>query len=124
MLRLFILGVAGAAGTVFRYLLGGWIHQLCGAEFPYGTLIVNISGCLAAGFLGTLAEERFLISPQIRTSLMIGFLGAFTTFSSFAFETWHLFKGGETLLAGLNVIASIVICFIGLLIGVFLARLI
>jgi len=124
MLRLFILGIAGAAGTISRYLLGGWMHQLFGAEFPYGTLIVNISGCLAVGFLGTLAEERLLFAPQIRTVLLIGFLGAFTTFSSFAYETWALFKNGEMLLAGINVIASVVICLVGLLIGVFLARLI
>ena len=124
MLRLFILGIAGAAGTISRYLLGGWIHQLFGAEFPYGTLVVNISGCLAVGFLGTLAEERFLISPQIRTALLIGFLGAFTTFSSFAYETWSMFKNGEVFLAGINVLASVVVCFIGLMIGVFLARLI
>jgi len=124
MLRLFILGIAGAAGTISRYLLGGWIHQFFGAEFPYGTLIVNISGCLAVGFLGTLAEERFFLLPQVRTALLIGFLGAFTTFSSFAYETWALYKDGEMLMAGLNVLASGVTCFVGLLIGVFLARLI
>ena len=123
MLKLFILGIAGAAGTISRYLLGGWTHQLFGAEFPYGTLVVNISGCLAIGFLGTLAEERFLISPQIRTALLIGFLGAFTTFSSFAYETWSMFKDGEMMMAGLNVLASVITCFVGLLIGVFLARL-
>ena len=124
MLKLFILGIAGAAGTISRYLLGGWTHQLFGAEFPYGTLVVNISGCLAIGFLGTLTEERFLISPQIRTALLIGFLGAFTTFSSFAYETWSMFKDGEMMMAGLNVLASVITCFVGLLIGVFLARLI
>lgn len=124
MSRFLILGIAGAAGTISRYLLGGWIHQIFGAEFPYGTLVVNISGSLAIGFLGTLAEERLLFPPQIRTALLIGFLGAFTTFSSFAYETWNLFKDGEALLGGLNVAASIVACFLGLLIGVFLARLI
>lgn len=124
MLRLFILGVAGAAGTVSRYLLSGWIHQLFGAEFPYGTLVVNISGCLAVGFLGTLTEERSWMSPGIRIPLLLGFLGAFTTFSSFTYETWALFKDGEMMMAGLNVLASVVTCFVGLLIGVFLARLI
>jgi len=124
MLRLFILGIAGAAGTISRYLLGGWIHQLLGAGFPYGTLIVNIGGCLAVGFLGTLAEERLLFSPQIRTALLIGFLGAFTTFSSFAYETWSLFKDGEMMMSGLNILGSVITCFVGLLIGVFLARLI
>lgn len=124
MLRLFILGFAGAAGTISRYLLGGWIHQLFGAEFPYGTLVVNISGCLAVGFLGTLTEERSLLPPEIRIPLLLGFLGAFTTFSSFAYETWALFKNGEMMMAGVNILATVVICFVGLVIGVFLARLI
>jgi CrcB protein len=124
MLKIFALAIAGAAGTVSRYLLGGWVHQLFGAAFPYGTLAVNVSGCLAVGFLGTLAEERLLFSPQIRTALLIGFLGAFTTFSSFAYETWTLFKDGEAMMASLNILASMVTCFAGLLMGVLFARLI
>lgn len=124
MLRLFLLGVAGAAGTISRYVLGGWTHQLFGTAFPYGTLVVNISGCLVVGFVGTLVEERLFFSPNLRTALLIGFLGAFTTFSSFAYETWALFKDGEIMMAGLNVLASVVTCFVGLMIGVFLARLI
>lgn len=123
MLKFCMLGVAGAAGTISRYLLGGWVHQLLGARFPYGTLVVNISGCLVVGFLGTLAEERLLFSPLIRTALLIGFLGAFTTFSSFAYETWALCKNGEMIMAGVNVLAGVVTCFVGLLIGVLLARL-
>ena len=123
-MKFFIFWIAGGVGTVSRYLLCGWIHRFFGAEFPYGTLVVNISGCLAVGFLGTLAEERFLISPQIRAALLIGFLGAFTTFSGFAYETWTLFKDGEMLLAGINVLASNAVCFIGLIVGFFLAHLI
>lgn len=123
MLKLFILGVAGALGTIGRYLLGGWVYRWLGTEFPYGTLLVNVSGCLAIGFLGTLADERFLFGPQLRLVFLLGFLGAFTTFSSFSYETWNLFKDGELLQAGFNVFGTFAGCFVGLILGVFLARL-
>lgn len=123
MSRLPLLAVSGALGTISRYLLGGMIHQWWGAQFPYGTLVVNIVGCAAIGAVGTLAEERALFSPELRAALLLGFLGAFTTFSSFTYETWELFKSGDALFAGLNVLGSIVGCFGGLLAGVLLARL-
>lgn len=93
MLKLLLLGTAGAAGTISRYFLSGWIHQLLAAGFPYGTLVVNICGCLAVGFLGTLAEEKFLIQSQVRTVVLIGFLGGFTTFSSFAYVDVEFVQG-------------------------------
>ena len=122
-MKYLILGIAGAAGTIGRYLLGGWVHRFFDSSFPYGTLLVNFSGCLVIGFLGTLADERSLLTPTLRLALILGFLGAFTTFSSFAYETWAMFKEGETLFASLNVFCSFVFCFVGLLIGVFGARL-
>lgn len=123
MVRLFILGFAGALGTISRYLLGGWIYTWLGSEFPYGTLIVNVSGSLAIGFLGTLADERFLLGSQVRLTILLGFLGAFTTFSSFTYETWNLLKDGEIFLAGCNLFGSLLACFIGLAVGIFAARL-
>lgn len=123
MLRLFILGVGGALGTLSRYLLDGFIQQLFGFQFPYGTLVVNVSGCLVIGFLGTLADEKFLFGPHFRTIIFLGFLGAFTTFSTFAYETWVMLKESQFFYAGLNVLLNIIVCFIGLLLGVFLARL-
>ena len=116
------LGLAGALGTISRYLLGGWVYQWLGAEFPYGTLAVNVTGCLVIGFLGTLADERSLLNPQIRLAALLGFLGAFTTYSSFAYETWNLFKDGELFRAGGNLLATFVGCFSGLVLGVFAAR--
>ncbi|MDO8519887.1 MAG: fluoride efflux transporter CrcB [Deltaproteobacteria bacterium] len=124
MAHAIILGLAGAAGTLSRYFLGGWVHQILGHGFPHGTLAVNVLGCIAIGFLGTLAEERSLFNPQLRTILILGFLGAFTTFSSFAYETWILMKSGTWLLAGTNVALSLIACFAGLFIGIFLARII
>lgn len=123
MLRLSMLAAAGATGTLARYALGGWIHQVFGSQFPFGTFIVNASGCLTIGFLGTLADERQFFSPDVRTAFFIGFLGAFTTFSSFAYETWTMLKDGELFFTGLNIFGSLLICFTGLFAGVMLARL-
>ncbi len=120
--KILLLCLAGSAGTLSRYFVGEWAHRFLGAHFPYGTLAVNLLGCLLIGFIGTLADERFWLGPQMRTILLIGFLGAFTTFSSFTFETWNLFKQGQLALAGLNVGLSFIGCFLGLLIGVFAAR--
>lgn len=123
MTKWFGLGLAGACGTLARYVLGGWIHQLLGANFPFGTFVVNVTGCLAVGFLGTLADEKFLLNSQLRLLLMLGFLGAFTTFSSFAYETWTMLQDGELWFATLNIFGSVLACFLGLVIGVFTARL-
>lgn len=123
MKRLLLLAIAGGAGTVSRYALGGWIHQLFGVRFPFGTFVVNAVGCLVIGFLGTLLDEREWFSPDIRTSLFLGFLGAFTTYSSFAYESWALFKEGDVGLAALNVFGTMIFCFIGLFVGVVVARL-
>lgn len=122
MSRFFILALAGAAGTITRYALGGFAHQVFGSQFPFGTLIVNASGCLAVGFLGTLADERSLFSPDLRLAMILGFLGAFTTCSSFAYETWAMLKDGEFLFVLLNVFGNLVIWFASLLLGVLLAR--
>lgn len=123
MLKFFILALSGAAGTLSRYALGGWVHQIFGSQFPFGTFLVNVAGCLAIGFLGTLADERQFFSPDMRTALLLGFLGAFTTFSSFAYETWAMLKDGEFLFAGLNIFGSLLVCLTGLFVGVILARL-
>ncbi len=123
MLKYALLAGAGAAGALARYALGGFVHGITGATFPFGTLIVNIVGCAGAGFIGTLADERFLMRPSVRTAIMIGFLGAFTTFSSFTYETWMLLRDGEQLRAAINIAASFACCFLGLIAGIFGARL-
>lgn len=122
MLRFFILAISGAAGTVARYTIGGWAQQICGSQFPFSTFIVNALGCLAIGFLGTLADEKAFFSPDLRVAMILGFLGAFTTYSSFAYETWAMFKNGEFLFAALNIFVTFMICFACLFLGVLLAR--
>ena len=94
-------------GSVSRYLIGGWVHRALGTSFPYGTLTVNVLGCLAIGLLGGLAETRQMITPEARLFLFIGLLGGFTTFSSFGYETLAFARDGEFVIAGLNVMLQI-----------------
>lgn len=116
------LVVGGVAGTLARYLLAGGVYQWLGTSFPYGTLVVNLLGCVIIGFLAGLAEEKFLLSPNARLLLMVGFCGAFTTFSTFIFETAHLMKDGETFKAFLNVMASVAAGFLLFRAGVLFAE--
>jgi fluoride exporter len=85
--QLVLLAIAGMAGTLARYWLSGAVQRLCGASFPWGTLAVNILGCLLFGFVWTLAEEWQVITEESRLVILTGFMGAFTTFSTFAFDT-------------------------------------
>ncbi len=116
------LAAGGLLGTFARYFLAGAVHRFWGATFPFGTLVVNLTGCFAIGFLAVLAEEKFLLGPTARVFLMIGFCGAFTTFSTFIFETANLTKDGETLSALMNIVLSVVLGFLVFRLGVILAR--
>lgn len=109
MYRIFLIGVAGLAGTLARYWLSGWADERWGMTFPIGTLIVNLSGCLAMGFLFQATAERFLVDPIVRTAILVGFLGGFTTFSSFGIQTFTLLRDGELFLATINVVVSNVV---------------
>lgn len=106
MSKIALIGFAGLIGTVARYWLSGWVAQRFGETFPSGTLVVNLSGCFLVGFLFQLTEERFLVQPALRTALLIGLLGGYTTFSSFAMQTLTLLRGGEWMLATVNVLIS------------------
>jgi CrcB protein len=106
MLKLLLIGLAGFAGTLTRYWLSGVIARRYGETFPYGTLAVNALGCFVAGFLFYFMYERFLNSPTSRSLVFIGFLGAFTTFSSYSLQTFMLLRDGEFYLAFLNMAAS------------------
>jgi CrcB protein len=99
-----MVGSGGFLGSVLRYLLGGWVYDAFPAvSFPIGTLAVNVSGCLAIGVLGGLFEVRQAFGPEARLFLMIGVLGGYTTFSSFAFETLALARDAELLRALANI---------------------
>lgn len=106
------LVVGTLAGGVARYVLAGAVYQVVGTRFPYGTLAVNLSGCFLIGLLNSLAESKFLLGPNARVMLMIGFCGAFTTLSTLMLETSNLMKDGETVQALTNVAATIILGFL------------
>ncbi|HLG42372.1 MAG TPA: fluoride efflux transporter CrcB [Planctomycetota bacterium] len=93
------IAIGGALGALARYGLSVLIHRWLGTQFPYGTLAVNVLGCLVIGWVMFLAEERQIMSEPIRMFLTIGILGAFTTFSTFGFETYLLARDGHGVLA-------------------------
>ena len=123
MSRLLLIGLAGMFGTLGRYALSGYVARRIGETFPTGTLIVNVLGCLLAGFLFFLMQDRFLTSEIVRTMLLIGLLGGFTTFSSFGLQTLTLLRDGEFMLAAINVLASNVLGLMGVWAGYSLAKL-
>ena len=118
MAKLISLILGGALGTLARYGLAGITYRVLGANFPYGTLAVNLTGCFLIGFLVVLTETKFLLGPNARFLLMVGFCGAFTTFSTFILESANLIRDGETLRALLNVVGSVVLGFIFFRIGI------
>jgi CrcB protein len=120
--RLLLIGLAGLLGTLARYALSGFIARRFGETFPTGTLVVNIVGCFLAGFLFYLMQERFLVNDIVRTAIMIGFLGGFTTFSSFGLQTFTLLRDGEMGLATMNVLVSNVVGLLTVWAGYSLAR--
>jgi CrcB protein len=122
MIKFVNLIIGGAAGTVARYLLGGAVYRLMGTGFPYGTLIVNISGCFILGILASLSDKKFMLSPDARLLLMIGFCGAFTTFSTLIFETDSLVRNGQMIRAFGNVFASVILGFILFRVGTFIGE--
>ena len=124
MKTVILIGLAGMCGALTRYWVGGLAHRLLGSGFPWGTLTANTLGCFFFGLVFTMAEERFLLRDQTRIILLVGFMGSFTTFSSLIFESNHLLRDAQWLLAGLNYAGQTVLGFSALWAGIFLARLI
>jgi CrcB protein len=116
------LAVAGAAGTVARYVLAGLVQNVTGAMFPWGTAVVNIVGCFAAGLLWALFEHRVTVTPETRIIILIGFMGAFTTFSAFILETGELVRASEWLYAAANVGLQNGLGFVALFVGIAVGR--
>jgi fluoride exporter len=106
MQKTIFIALAGLAGTLLRYWLSGFVARQYGETFPWGTMAVNVIGCFLAGAVFYLTEERFLVSPAVRSVILIGFLGGFTTFSSYGLQTFTLLRDGELGLATLNIAAS------------------
>ena len=117
-----LVGIGGFLGAVSRFALANWAVRLCGGPFPLGTFIVNVSGSFLLGIaLAVLEDEALLDAPQ-RHFLIAGFLGAYTTFSTFSYESLHLFQHGPVLLGVLNVVGSVALGLLGVWGGFALAR--
>lgn len=112
MKYLLFIALGGASGAVTRYLLAGWAHKLWESHLPVGTLMVNVLGSFSIGVVYVLLVEKQLIHQDWRGVLMVGFLGAFTTFSTFSLETIKLMETGHIALAAAYMLASAVLCVV------------
>lgn len=121
--KIILLALAGAMGTVARYGLAGFVHRVIDASLPYGTLAVNALGCFLAGLLWTLFEYRWPLTGETRAILLVGFLGAFTTFSAYILETGELLRSAQFAYAAVNVFIQTTIGLAALFAGVILGRL-
>jgi fluoride exporter len=119
-----MIALGAAAGANLRYALSLWAARQWGTAFPYGTLLINVSGSFMIGVVMVLLTTRFSSSYAWRLLLVTGLLGGFTTFSSFSYENYMLLIGGSWLAAGLNTLASVALGLVGVFLGVGLARLI
>lgn len=121
-LKLVMIAAGGALGAVLRFAASNGVHQLFGRDFPYGTLSVNVIGSFLIGILYILMAERFNVNPEIRAFVLIGLLGAFTTFSTFSLETFNLIEAGELIKALANIALSVLVCLFATWIGIMIAR--
>ena len=108
-MKLLLIAVFGAIGTLARYGLQGAIQVRSGSTFPWGTLLINLTGCFFLGLIGQYTLNRMVISPEWRIAIAVGFFGGYTTFSSFGWETAKMMESGEWLRATTYVAASVVI---------------
>jgi CrcB protein len=122
MSKLLWIALAGAVGSLSRYGLQGLVQRHAESMFPWGTLAVNVLGCFLFGLAWALAEERGVMAEDTRVILLVGFMGAFTTFSSFAYDTFHLARDAQWMLAAANVAAQNVVGFLALVLGVAAVR--
>ena len=117
-MKIFLIALFGAIGTLARYGLQGVVQHRMGGGFPYGTLLINLSGCLLLGFIGQITLNRMLVSADLRIAIAVGFFGGFTTFSSFGWETAKMLEEGAWLRAttyvGTSVIAGLLLSIAGI----------
>lgn len=124
MINYLIVSAGAALGGALRYWLSNLAYRIFPVTFPYGTLIVNLAGSFILGLIIFLFDERELINNQVKIFLTIGFCGGFTTFSTFSLETFYLIRDSEYLLAAVNVILSLLLCFAGVFLAYIFSKII
>ncbi|MGN6133337.1 MAG: fluoride efflux transporter CrcB [Aureliella sp.] len=122
VMQFVLLFLVGGLGCLARYVASGLVQRLYGGELPLGTFVVNVVGCLLFGFVWTLADERMLITSQTRTVILTGFMGSFTTFSTFAFESNALLHDAEWAVASANVVGHVVVGVLAIMLGMAVGR--
>ena len=122
MNQLLAIAAGGSVGALTRFWVAGAIYDWLGRGFPHGTLLVNVSGSFLMGLLTELMLQRFALTTEFRAAVLVGFLGAYTTFSTFAIETLYLFEQGEMLKALLNIFLSIALCLAAVWFGLVWGR--
>ena len=123
MQKTILIGLAGLAGTLLRYWLSAYVARQSGETFPWGTMAVNLIGCLVAGAVFYVSEERFMINPTVRSVILIGLLGGFTTFSAYGLQTFVLLRDGSYGMASLNIVTSNVLGLFMVWVGYVLGKL-
>ena len=125
MFKILMVGMGGFTGSICRYIVSDLSHRLFNDPFfPYGTLTVNVVGCLLIGLLGGLSETRQIFSPEIRALVLIGFLGGFTTFSTFGYEIFTIARDGQFVAALTNLMLHLVLGFSSVWFGFSMSKLI
>jgi CrcB protein len=119
---LLLIGLGGFAGAIARYVVDGVVADRTGGAFPWGTLAVNVSGSFALGLLFALTTERAILPAEIRGPVLIGFIGAYTTFSTYMLESWRLVETGEIAAAMANIIGSVVLGIVAVVAGMAIGR--
>ena len=122
MLQILAIAGGGALGALGRFWMSTGVHRLLGRDFPWGTLTVNILGSFLMGLLFVLLTERLALGPEVRAAILVGLLGAFTTFSTFSIETLALIEEGYLTRAFLNMGASLLLCLLACWAGLLLGR--
>jgi CrcB protein len=122
--QVILIAVAGALGTVSRYGLSQFTHSILSKNFPWGTLVINVAGCFVIGLLATLFADTNVLSKELQLAATVGFLGAFTTFSAFSYDSYNFFRGGTWEMGLINIAANIIIGMLAVVGGVGVAQLI
>lgn len=116
------VAAAGAAGALARYAVSGWVTDRTSGAFPWGTLLVNATGSFLLGVVFAVLTERFLPHPTMRMAITVGFLGAYTTFSTYSLETVRLIEDGALALAAANALGSVVVALVAVYLGLIVGR--